>query len=233
MGCNSSKPESQEHLYSQPAPTAKPINERPMGEKHDPVVEGDYQVTLRRSKDSTETLGMRLVNVGRVSLKVRELKAEGLVPLWNQRHIQSPDMLVAKGDIIVAVNKTSGNCNKMLARLNDKVITMTFKRPDDVSDDCIHKVTSETETSDAYDASEPLRIADIQYKGDPFAAEIDNSRGGYLSLLDSCVECDQEDRVNRPSLHTISRESQRTFVHEVDILEAVPDEQTTYVCCWF
>jgi len=92
------------------------------------VPEGDFKVTLERTAE--ETLGLSIVQMTDKTYRVNGVKEEGLVPDWNKKNENTPDVLVKENDLIVAVNDVFGDLEAMQKQLTSQKVTMAIKRPE-------------------------------------------------------------------------------------------------------
>eukprot|EP00929_Paragymnodinium_shiwhaense_P007166 TRINITY_DN111105_c0_g1_i1.p1 TRINITY_DN111105_c0_g1~~TRINITY_DN111105_c0_g1_i1.p1 ORF type:complete len:234 (-),score=28.35 TRINITY_DN111105_c0_g1_i1:397-1098(-) len=90
---------------------------------------GDFTLSLEKS-DASETLGITTVGYdNHTAVLVRALNDTGLVPRYNNRADAGADAKLLPGDVLVAVNTTSGDYDAMMKELcGQPQLELTVKR---------------------------------------------------------------------------------------------------------
>jgi len=112
MGCSGSKTAPQAQAASKAAP------ETP---------EGDFKITVQNTQGEAG-LGLVAKFPEKTYILVESVKEEGLIPSWNKANVNTPDVQVNAGDMLVAINGKSGNSDEMLAECKAESITFVVKR---------------------------------------------------------------------------------------------------------
>lgn len=129
MGCGGSKKAAPE--VTGVAPESKVLND----EKTDvEAVAGaplafDFTVVVERA--ASESLGVKVDYPGCKSnsaLEVLLVRPEGLIPDWNSKNKDKPDVLVKEGDLIIGVNGVQGDADKMMSEVTAKAVTLLIQR---------------------------------------------------------------------------------------------------------
>lgn len=84
-----------------------------------------FQLTLEKTSDTDEKLGLTLSLNDQKVLPVKEVKDQGLVPTHNAK---STGVKVQPGDTIIDINGHSGDSALMMKQLESKKIQLTIKR---------------------------------------------------------------------------------------------------------
>jgi len=90
------------------------------------IPEGDFKIILENAAGS-ESLGATVNFPEKKYILVEAVSEEGLIPAWNKRCENMPEMQMKAGDLIVVVNGVFGNSDLMLAELKSMAITPTVK----------------------------------------------------------------------------------------------------------
>lgn len=123
MGCSGSKTASGKTADSNAVPveaeTKAPAPAAP---------EGDYKVNIEREEDGA-SFGVSIVAMSDGTFKVTSVKEDGLIPAWNTKNVNTPEVCCKAGDFIVTVNGIFGDTTAMQEQLKGKSVTMALKRP--------------------------------------------------------------------------------------------------------
>eukprot|EP00929_Paragymnodinium_shiwhaense_P037612 TRINITY_DN20002_c0_g1_i3.p1 TRINITY_DN20002_c0_g1~~TRINITY_DN20002_c0_g1_i3.p1 ORF type:complete len:152 (-),score=23.94 TRINITY_DN20002_c0_g1_i3:30-485(-) len=90
------------------------------------ALEGEYKISIERSADDVG-LGLAIFKMDDQTYFVHTVKDIGLVPTWNAKNTNSPEVQVRNGDYITAVNGVSGDHGKMMEQLKEKTLSLTLR----------------------------------------------------------------------------------------------------------
>merc|ERR1740117_709500 len=100
MGCGDSQPVPSPSLQPKP-PSAIPSPEASAHEEAAP--EGDFKIQLEKTTGS-DKMGAIVVSPDDEILVVRSVKEQGMIPDWNKRNENAPELQVKPGDLILSIN---------------------------------------------------------------------------------------------------------------------------------
>lgn len=131
MGCKGSKQAASTEGATATPPESKTLKEeKPEGEISVAVAAAptfDFKVVLER--EASEGMGVRVDFFGSSVLKVNNIKDEGLIPAWNSKNENKPEVHIKVGDSIVDINGVHGDPKKMMEQIGAKVVTLLVQRP--------------------------------------------------------------------------------------------------------
>jgi len=96
------------------------------------IIRRQFSVVVEKRSDS-DALGINLGILPSGGLKVYDLNNEGLVFQWNEKNLNNPDLMVQVGDLIIAVNGTTGKADNMLKRLKENTLILMVERHENLA----------------------------------------------------------------------------------------------------
>jgi hypothetical protein len=130
MGCGDSKNVNVGRGNDSAAPVAGVVSRSPEeGCEAKPTHTMRQFTVVLEKRNESDSLGMNIgVLFSSRCLVVKELNNEGLVSEWNENNVNTPDRIVRAGDLIFAVNGTTGRVDTMMNRLKEQTLMLTVGR---------------------------------------------------------------------------------------------------------
>eukprot|EP00929_Paragymnodinium_shiwhaense_P027805 TRINITY_DN16237_c0_g1_i1.p1 TRINITY_DN16237_c0_g1~~TRINITY_DN16237_c0_g1_i1.p1 ORF type:complete len:225 (+),score=64.93 TRINITY_DN16237_c0_g1_i1:61-735(+) len=87
---------------------------------------GDFKVLLERSPGTT--FGLSVEALSDDTIRVHEIRKDGLAFAWNTKNVNTPEVQMQTGDIIIGVNNVFRNKDDMMKELKEKSCVLTVER---------------------------------------------------------------------------------------------------------
>eukprot|EP00927_Polykrikos_kofoidii_P006780 TRINITY_DN12750_c0_g6_i1.p1 TRINITY_DN12750_c0_g6~~TRINITY_DN12750_c0_g6_i1.p1 ORF type:complete len:255 (-),score=35.46 TRINITY_DN12750_c0_g6_i1:192-956(-) len=105
---------------------ATPVERNAVKQVSDFAVQKSVVVSVER-KTKSDSLGIVIAPGGPVHFMIDTLQSSGLIPEWNNHHLNRPELQVKEGDFVDSVNGIRGNLDVMLREFRKKKVVLTVK----------------------------------------------------------------------------------------------------------